>query len=108
MSVMAKKRGLKKLVWSDDEKRLICAQTLTLGVSLAQVTQRYSVNANLIFKWLKDPRFAPLYSGPSLEERVPFEGVFLQVEIEASGLEGPTSLGPVTLSCRSDCSLVQP
>ena len=40
----------------DDEKRTICAQTLTAGVSVAQVAGRYAMNANLIFKWLKDPR----------------------------------------------------
>ncbi|MGY6696377.1 MAG: transposase [Roseinatronobacter sp.] len=52
--------GLKKRVWSEDEKRTICAQTLTPGVSVAQVARRYSMNANLIFKWLKDSRFTPV------------------------------------------------
>jgi transposase len=28
-------------------------------VSVAQVAQRHSLNANLIFKWLRDPRFSP-------------------------------------------------
>ena len=56
---MAGKKGQKKRVWSDDEKRSICEQTTTTGVSVAQVARRYSMNANLIFKWLKDPRFAP-------------------------------------------------
>lgn len=28
-------------------------------MSVAQVARRYAVNANLVFKWLKDPRFAP-------------------------------------------------
>jgi len=52
---MARKKGLKKRVWSDEEKRTICEQTLTLGVSVAQVARRCSMNANLIFKWSKDP-----------------------------------------------------
>ena len=26
---------------------------------MAQVARRYALNANLIFKWLKDPRYAP-------------------------------------------------
>jgi transposase len=39
----------KKRRWSDDEKRSICEQTLTPGVSVAQVARRYSMNANLIF-----------------------------------------------------------
>lgn len=56
---MAGKKGQKKRFWSDDEKRLICAQTRAPGVSVAQVARRYSMNANLIHKWLRDPRFAP-------------------------------------------------
>jgi transposase len=88
---MAGKKGLKKRVWSDDEKRTICAQTLTPGVSVAQVARRYSMNANLIFKWLKDPRFAPVERGPSPEESMALEGVFLPFEIEASAPKGPTA-----------------
>jgi transposase len=43
--------------WSDEEKRSICLQTLVPGVSIAQGALRYAMNVNLIFKWLKDPRF---------------------------------------------------
>lgn len=88
---MAGKKGLKKRVWSDDEKRTICAQTLMPGVSVAQVSRRYSMNANLIFKWLKDPRFAPVEGGSSSGESIALEGVFLPVEIETSTLERPTA-----------------
>ena len=88
---MAGKKGLKKRVWSDDEKRTICAQTLTPVVSVAQVARRYSMNANLIFKWLKDPRFASIENAPSWEESVALDGVFLPIEIEALQLE---SAGP--------------
>lgn len=49
----------KKRTWSDGEKREICQQTMLPGVSVAQVGRRYAVNANLIFKWLKDLRFEP-------------------------------------------------
>jgi len=38
---MAGKKGQKKRVWSDDEKRLICEQTTTVDVSVAQVARRY-------------------------------------------------------------------
>jgi len=48
------------------------------GVSVAQVARRYAMNANLIFKWLKDPRFAP--------EVIEAEAVFLPVEIEQPGV----------------------
>jgi len=87
---MAGKKGQKKRLWSDDEKRLICAQTLTPGVSVAQVARRYSMNANLIFKWLKDPRFAPSVSG-SVSGAPALEGVFLPVEIEALAIERPAT-----------------
>ena len=77
---MAGKKGQKKRVWSDDEKRSICEQTTTAGVSVAQVARRYSMNANLIFKWLKDPRFAP---GSEYAAAQPEDGVvaFLPVEV---------------------------
>ena len=45
--------------WSEEAKRAICLETRAPGVSVAQVAQRHSLNANLIFKWLRDPRFAP-------------------------------------------------
>ena len=87
---MAGKKGLKKRVWSDDEKRTICAQTLTEGVSVAQVARRYSMNANLIFKWLQDPRCAAVESGAAAAEAV-VESIFLPVEIEAPPLESGVS-----------------
>lgn len=69
-----------KRLWTDDEKRSICFQTSAPGVSVAQVARRYAVNANLIFKWLRDPRFAPdpaAVPSPAMEPR------FLPVEIVA-------------------------
>lgn len=62
----------------DEEKRSICIQTAAPGVSVAQVARRYAVNANLIFKWLRDPRYAPdptVVPSPAVEPR------FLPVEI---------------------------
>ena len=53
---MATRRKRRK--WSDDEKRMICAQTRLPGISVAQVARRYDVNANQVFNWLKDPQFA--------------------------------------------------
>ena len=46
-------------LWTDGEKRSICLQTTAPGVSVAQVALRYTVNANLIFKWLRDPKYRP-------------------------------------------------
>ena len=42
---------------------------------MARVAQRYAMNANLIFKWLRDPRYAP--AAPA----EPDEACFLPVEI---------------------------
>ena len=67
-------------LWTDEEKRSICLQTAAPGVSVAQVALRYAVNANLIFKWLRDPRHAPdPVSMPSSSEG----SRFLPVEIVA-------------------------
>ncbi len=52
-------RPRKYRLWTDEEKRSICQQTRVPGVSVSQVARRYDVNANLVFKWLRDPRFAP-------------------------------------------------
>jgi len=110
---MAGKTGLKKRLWSDDEKRSICEQTLTPGVSVAQVARRYSMNANLIFKWLKDPRFAPSGSVPAPEDAA-FEGVFLPVEIGTPPMESSpatrastaaTDPGPAVSAQRVDITL---
>nr|WP_318010158.1 transposase [Roseovarius carneus] len=48
-----------KRLWTDEEKRSICFQTTAAGVSVAQFARRYAMNANMIFKWLRDPRYAP-------------------------------------------------
>ena len=52
-------QGRKRRVWSDEEKRAICAQTRVPGVSVSQVARRYNANTNLVFTWLRNPRFAP-------------------------------------------------
>ena len=54
---MTWKKGGKKRFWSDEEKQSIRTQTRAPGVSVAQVARRYTLNANLVHKWLGDPRF---------------------------------------------------
>lgn len=83
--ILAKKRVRRS--WSDEEKRSICLQTLAPGVSVAQVALRYAMNANLIFNWLKDPRFAP--DGFEVEEPV-----FLPVEVEATNMSPSVHVAP--------------
>lgn len=75
-----------KRLWTDEEKRSICFQTAAPGVSVAQVARRYAVNANLIFKWLRDPRFAP---DPASAVPPSEEARFLPVEIVAQTRSAP-------------------
>ena len=74
-------RPRKHRLWTDEEKRSICLQTRGPGVSVAQVARRYAMNANLIFKWLKDPRYGPA----AVVDDTP---VFLPVEIRPETLVG--------------------
>ncbi|MFP7675827.1 IS66-like element accessory protein TnpA [Marivita sp. S0852] len=108
---MAGKKGQKKRFWSDDEKRSICAQTRAAGVSVAQVARRYAMNANLIHKWLRDPRFTPDCD----VETVPADEApdFLPIELEGAisapshpdiQVSAPASIGPVS-SQRVDITL---
>jgi transposase len=53
---------------------MICGQTRVRGVSVSQVARRYDVNANQVFNWLKEPRFAAA-------EPPEAEAVFLPVEM---------------------------
>lgn len=48
-----------KRLWRNEDKRSICFQASAPGASMGLVARRYAVNANLIFKWLCDPRLAP-------------------------------------------------
>ncbi len=43
--------------WMIEQKRAICAETRQRGKSVSEVSRRHGVNANLVFKWLRDPRF---------------------------------------------------
>ena len=65
-----------KRLWTDEEKRSICVQTTTPDVSVAQVARRYALNANMIFKWLRDARYAPGLAHGAVDAPV-----FLPIEI---------------------------
>ena len=71
----------KKRFWSDDEKRKICGQVRVEGASVAQVARRYAMNARLIHKWMRDPRFGTVAGGP--EEIL--EASFRPVKVAVSG-----------------------
>ena len=82
---MAKRRKRRK--WSDDEKRMICAQARMPGVSVAQVARRYDLNANQVCNWLKDPKF----TGDAADDVD--DARFLPVEIVAEATSGPPPSG---------------
>jgi len=77
---------------------MICAQTRVRGASVSKVARRYDVNANQVFNWLKDPRFADA-------EPAEAEPSFLPVEIseapEPSFAGGSADLGAleIDLAC---------
>ncbi len=73
LSMSMKRR--KRRLWDDDEKRRIVAQTRVPGVSVSQVARRYDVNANLVFKWLRDPRFKAAEAEDSGASFLPVEVV---------------------------------
>ena len=71
--------------WSDEEKRRIVAQTRSAGVSVSIVARRYDVNANLVFKWRRDPRY-----GVAVGEAVSFLPVEIAPDRPAPVAEAPT------------------
>ena len=99
---MAGKKGQKKRVWSDEEKRSICAQARVSGVSVAQVARRYAMNTNLIHKWLRDPRFVSEEHAADLS--VPEGATFLPVEV--AGME-PVPTAPISPTPSTDSITAQ-
>ena len=83
MSMKRRKRRL----WDDDEKHRIVAQTRVPGVSVSQVARRYDVNANLLFKWLRDPRFTATAVEDSTTSFLPVEVVAAPPVIEPKASE---------------------
>jgi transposase len=72
-------------LWTDEEKRSICLQTTAPGVSVAQVAHRYAVNANLVFKWLRDPKYRPRPGTRSEEAGLRFLPVEIVAEARTAG-----------------------
>lgn len=79
-------KGVKKRSWSVEEKRMIVSQSLMPGLSVSQVARRYNVNTNLVFKWLRDPRFNTASCSP----------VFMPVAVsQEPGLVSKDGVAPV-------------
>ncbi len=101
---MAGKKGQKKRIWSDEEKRSICGQTLVPGVSVAQVARRYSMNSNLLFTWLRDPRYSP---GSKEEICGSEEGdIFLPVEVSGLAIDDQADAASLVTADPANGSIV--
>ena len=85
---MARRRRHRRK-WSDEEKRAIIAQTQVPGASVSLAARRYDMNANQLFNWMKDPRFAPADAGG--DNAAP---VFLPVEIIVAAEHAPQPATP--------------
>ncbi len=94
MSMKRRKRRL----WDDDEKRRIVAQTRVPGVSVSQVARRYDVNANLVFKWLRDPRFTPTPVEASAASFLPVEVVAAPRLVDPPVIEPKASDAKIEIS----------
>ncbi len=81
----------KRRFWDDDEKRRIVAQTRVPGVSVSRVARRYDVNANLVFKWLRDPRFKAAEVEDAATSFLPVEVIAAPPVIEPPTVEPKTS-----------------
>src|SRR4051794_41563774 len=79
--------------WSAEEKRSICRETRAPGVSVAQVARRHALNANLIFKWLKDRRFAPAAAVEAAPGFLPVENHGGEVPAGRVGAPAPRAPG---------------
>lgn len=101
---MAGTKGHRNRFWSVEEKRSICLQARAPGVSVAQVARRYSMNSNLLFTWLRDPRFAPA------DDKAPgiaADGeVFLPVEISVPPAGPHSTSDAVEIPRSSDSSIL--
>jgi len=70
---MGKQRARRK--FSADFKRRVVAETYAAGTSVSVVARRHDINANLLFRWRDDPRYA--FQNKS----------FLPVEISPLGID---------------------
>ena len=64
--------------WSSEQKRQIVSEVGVDGASMSLVARRYDVNANLVFKWLRDPRYNPALQESGADDGTP---MFLPVEL---------------------------
>lgn len=78
--------------WSDDFKRRVVSEAGHGDVSWAAVAQRYDLNANLLFKWRRDPRFNGSLSDPQF---LPVE-IISETAVGSEVMSGAEAVGDKT------------
>jgi len=74
--------------WTIEQKRAICQEARQNGMSVSEVSWRHGVNANLVFKWLRDPRFVE--ANNSVDAFLPVEICQDQALVSGKSDEEPT------------------
>ena len=90
---MSEKRRRRR--YSKDFKRRVVAETFAPGSSVAAVSRRHGLNANMVFTWRRDPLFRQ--GGEA--------GVFLPVEVSESHVRDLTLSDPAVLEQRVEIEL---
>ena len=113
---MGKRRARRQ--FSADFKRRIVAETYSAGTSVSVVARRHDINANLLFRWRDDPRYAfqdqsflPVEISPAGEDRKPVGepsmpselGIWIagDVRLVVKGGFDPEALGQLIRSIRT-------
>lgn len=95
--------------YTDAFKRQLVGETREPGVSIAAVARRHGINANVVFGWLRDPRFggkaAPVAFLPVATSATPTDPPALEKRPDPLDLtvEFP---GGVRVHCRDEPSLI--
>ena len=83
---MGKRRARRQ--FSADFKRRVVAETYAAGTSVSVVARRHDINANLLFRWRDDPRYAfqeqsflPVEISAAVEDRKPAGGPPMPTEL---------------------------
>ena len=104
--------------FSADFKRKVVAETYAAGTSVSVVARRHDINANLLFRWRDDPRYAfqeqsflPVEINPVVESprpagnppEAPELGIWIagDVRLVVKGEFDPTALGQLIRSIRT-------
>jgi len=113
---MSKRRVRRQ--FSADFKRRVVAETHAAGTSVSVVARRHDINANLLFRWRDDPRYAfqeqsflPVEISPAVhdpkpadEQPLPLElGIWIagDVRLVVKGGFEPKALGQLIRSIRT-------